>query len=43
MFAVYHEPKVIKNFITDEMCDLLINTDVSSFEKSRIGDEKNVF
>lgn len=34
MFAVYHEPKVIKNFITDEMCDFLINTDVSSFEES---------
>jgi prolyl 4-hydroxylase len=37
MFAVYHEPKVIKNFITDEMCDFLINTDVSPFKKSRIG------
>ena len=34
MFVVYHEPKVIKNFITDEMCDLLINTDVSSFKTS---------
>lgn len=41
MFVVYHEPKVIKNFITDEMCDLLINTDVSSFKKSTVNEKRD--
>ena len=37
MFSVYHEPKVIKNFISGEVCDFLINTDTSSFHVSRVG------
>jgi len=37
MFSVYHEPKVIKNFISGEVCDFLINTDTSSFHVSGVG------
>tara|TARA_R110002153_G_scaffold202655_1_gene355807 strand:+ start:19 stop:579 length:561 start_codon:yes stop_codon:yes gene_type:complete len=37
MFSVYHEPKVIRNFISDEICDFLINTDTSSFHVSGVG------
>ena len=37
MFSVYHEPKVIRKFISDEVCDFLINTDTSSFRVSEVG------
>ena len=37
MFSVYHEPKVIRKFISDDICDFLINMDTSPFIVSRIG------
>ena len=42
MFSVYHEPKVIKNFISGEICDFLINLDTTPFIVSRFGENADI-